>query len=270
MLKFLIKRDSFTELPGKMSKKLSINILAAILLAYTSSLTVSAQSVGSLPYRGQDVSQKDEIPVLVKHLPDWETVRGRETFAKNVDELKTALGERPILDLIDFSAGTEAVTAPYEAGKLLIIEYSTPQDSIDADAKFKAALEGSHETAVYRRIGNYNAFVFDPASSAAANALLDQLKYEKTVQWLGKDPFVIDPERAFVLTIADVFMSTVLVIFLWIGVAVFLGVVSGYIVFSIRERKRAAMTAFSDAGGMTRLNLDGFTPEITPKRLLND
>ena len=32
---------------------------------------------------------------------------------------------------------------------------------------------------------------FDAADQAAANALLDQVKYEKTVQWLGKDPYLI-------------------------------------------------------------------------------
>jgi hypothetical protein len=30
------------------------------------------------------------------------------------------------------------------------------------------------------------------------------------------------------------------------------------------------MPTFTDAGGMTRLNLDGFTPDIIPDRLLKD
>jgi len=30
------------------------------------------------------------------------------------------------------------------------------------------------------------------------------------------------------------------------------------------------METFSDAGGMTRLNLDGFTPQTSPDQLIND
>lgn len=260
----------FGRIANKMFKTSLEKVIAAILLACSISLTAFGQSEGSLPYKAE-VSGNDEIPVLVKHLPDWESVRSQTTFAKSVGELKSVLGERPVLDLIDFSGGTEAVTAPYDAGKLLIIEYSTPQSSIEADKQFteKLASDGDHTT-VYRRIGNYNAFVFDAVDQTAANALLDQVKYEKVVQWLGKNPYIISAERAFVLTTSDIFISTVLAIVIVMGIAIFCGVVIGYVFFSIRERKRAGMQAFSDAGGMTRLNLDGFTPEITPERLLND
>jgi hypothetical protein len=47
--------------------------------------------------------------------------------------LRQALGSREVFDLIDFEGGTEAVAAPYEAGKLLIVEYNTPQGSIETD-----------------------------------------------------------------------------------------------------------------------------------------
>src|SRR5438445_5017213 len=113
MLRFtpkMRKNCFFAELSGKMSKPSLINILAAILLAYMTSLTAAGQSLSSVPYKSQEVSEKDGIPVLIKHLPDWESVRGRTTFAHSVGELKAALNDRSILDLIDFSAGTEAVT----------------------------------------------------------------------------------------------------------------------------------------------------------------
>jgi hypothetical protein len=123
---------------------------------------------------------------------------------------------------------------------------------------------------VYRRIGNYNVFVFDAADPTSANALLDQVKYEKVVQWLGRNPYIISAERAFVLTTSDIFLSTFLAIVGGLGFAILTGVIAGYAFFSIREYKRASMPTFSDAGGMTRLNLDGFTPDITPKHLLKD
>jgi hypothetical protein len=241
-----------------------------LFLASVLSLAVSAQVVGSPAYNGRGAAGED-IPVLIKHLPDWESVREKATYAKNVPELRGALGDRPVLDLIDFSAGTEAVTAPYDAGTLLIIEYSTPQGSIEADAAFTAKLSSDGDaTTVYRRIGNYNAFVFDAADQAAADALLAQVKYEKVVQWLGRNPYIISAERAFVLTTSDIFLSTFLAIVGGLGFAILAGVISGYVFFSIREYKRSSMPTFSDAGGMTRLNLDGFTPDITPKRLLKD
>jgi hypothetical protein len=159
---------------------------------------LAAQPANSSPVQSQEVSEADGIPVLIKHLPEWESVRSTTVFARSTPELKAALGEQPVLDQIDWVAGTEAVTATYAAGTLLIVEYSSPQGSTDADTRFSRALTGD-SSAVYRRIGNYNAIVFDVTNPAAANALLDQVKYEKNVQWLGNNPFRISAERAFVL-----------------------------------------------------------------------
>jgi hypothetical protein len=232
-------------------------ILSFALLA----LLLSAATALTQPHHeSQEVSEKDGIPVLIKHLPEWEQVREHAVFATNGSELKAVLGERPVLDLIDFSAGTEAVTAPYDAGKLLIVEYVSPQASTEADATFRKAVAGDDAT-VYRRIGNYNAFVFDASDVAAANLLLDQVQYEKDVQWLGANPFEISAERAFILRLSDIFVSTVLWILLGIGVAVAGGALAGLMYFRRSDKRRAAMTTFSDAGGMTRLNLDGFTPD---------
>ena len=106
------------------------------------------------------------------------------------------MGNRPVLELIDFEAGTEAVTAKYDAGKLLIVEYLTPQGSVDADNKIKQKLAEEQDSQIfYRRIGNYNAFVFDGNDKTAAKALLDQVKYEKEIQWLGYNPFAIQKIR---------------------------------------------------------------------------
>ncbi len=222
-------------------------------------------------YHSQEVSEADGIPVLIKHLPDWERVRPTTVFAKNTAELKAALGERPLLDLIDFSAGTEAVAAAYPSGKLLIVEFASPQGSLDADNKISENLAGANDgRTAYRRIGNYNVLVFDADDPNAANALIDQVKYEKNIQWLGDNPFRISAERAFVLTTSDIFMSTVIVIVMGIAFAIVGGLITGLVYFQLRERRRAAMSTFTDAGGITRLNLDGFTPEILPKRLLKD
>ncbi len=218
-------------------------------------------------HKSQEVSEVDGIPVLIKHLPDWEAHRSTTIFATQSGELQRGLGERSILDQIDFTGGTEAAAAQYDAGKLLIIEYTSPQASSEADQAFSQLNDPS---IAYRRIGNYNAFVFDVTDQAAANALLDQVKYEKQIQWLGNNPFRISPERAFVLTTSDIFLSTVIVIVLGIGVSLVGGLIAGFVYFQMREKRRLAMTAYTDAGGMTRLNLDGFTPDIAPEKLLGD
>jgi hypothetical protein len=54
------------------------------------------------------------------------------------------------------------------------------------------------------------------------------------------------------------------------GLATVAGLVTGIVYFRLREGRRAAMTSHTDAGGMTRLNLDGLTPDISPAALLKD
>ncbi len=259
--------ESFRE----MKKAWFIRFLISIWTVLSITCGIFAQEKSTSPIKSQEVSD-DNIPVLIKHLPDWENARNSAVYILNQNDLRNALGSRTVFDLIDFAGGTEAVTAPYSQGKLLIVEYTTPQTSVDADNKITQLLAaGQNSPIFYRRIGNYNAFVFDGTDEASANALLDQVKYEKSIQWLGENPFTLrNAERAFILTTSDIFLTTVLVISGGIGFSFITGLLVGIIFFYVRNQKRAGMEAFSDAGGMTRLNLDGFTPEILPDRLLED
>lgn len=253
-------------------KRIGFTGLYVLLAVFAVNLGIFAQQGPEVPVKSQEVSEVDGVPVLIKHLPDWETVRGSAKLAHSVIDLKTNLGERPLLDLIDFKGGNEAVSAHYPAGKLLIVEFVSPQSSVEFDAKVKE--QGPVLGMVYRRIGNYNAFVFDASDEAAANALLDQVKYEKSIQWLGDNPFSAErqhrAERNFVTTTADIFLSTLLAIVTGLGASILVGIVAGFLFFYFREKNRLGMEAFTDAGGMTRLNLDGFTPDIAADRLLND
>ncbi|MGQ0541685.1 MAG: hypothetical protein ACT4O9_07535 [Blastocatellia bacterium] len=233
-----------------------IPVLAVMVFA---SLSLAAQQPLNSEYKSQEISEIDGVPVLLKHLPDWERVRGAAVFTNRTSDLKAALGDRAVLDLIDFSGGTEAVTAPYEAGSLLIVEYTNPQGSAFADQRFLAKLAENPSTppTVYRRIGNYNAFVFDAADEAAANALLEQIKYQKTVQWLGEDPYLARKlERYLALSASDIVVTTALFIVSVLAFALGFGLLAGFIYYRFRDQRRANQTAFSDAGGMIRLNLD--------------
>lgn len=251
-------------------KKLALSIILTLIAALAAAGgNYRAQTP---PVKVQEVSEADGVPVLTKHLPDWENVRNSAKLAHSVGDLRASLGPRPVFDLIDFTGGTEAITAPYPQGKLLIVEFASPASSADLDTKLKDALAG--QPIYYRRIGNYNAFVFDAPDEAGANSLLDQVKYEKYIQWLGDNPFMPlrakQAERNFVITTADIFLSTLLAIVTGLGVSIVIGIFTGFIFFYLRDARRAAMPTFTDAGGMTRLNLDGFTPEVLPDRLLKD
>lgn len=257
----------------KMKSARFIRFAFLVCLSFSLAFGISAQTQNVSTVKSQEVSDADGIPVLVKHLPEWKNVRNSVTFTNNVDDLRKALGDRPVYDLIDFSGGTEAVTASYPQGKLLIVEYATPQGSSVMNDKTAQRLSeiGQTQNIFYRRIGNYNVFVFDAADEAAANALLDQVKYEKEVQWLGENPFLQSrAEYAFVQTTSDIFVATTLAIIMGLGLSILLGIFVGVIFFYLRDQKRSTMEAFSDAGGMTRLNLDELSAQIIPKGLLKD
>jgi hypothetical protein len=273
----LLPKKLFIKFPGgefaNMRKVWFIKSLFPMFIVFLLSVCVFAQGQNLSQAKSQEVSEDDGLPVLLKHLPDWENVRNRAAFANNVNDLRQALGERSAFNAIDFVAGTEAVTAPYDQGKLLIVEFATPQVSVETDSKVNQLLAeaGQNPPFIYRRIGNYNAFVFDAPDEASANALLDHVKYEKTIQWLGTNPFLLRrAERAFIQDASDLFLSTVLMILSGIGLAIVAGLAVGVFFFYLREQKRATMEAFSDAGGMIRLNLDDLTPQISSDRLLKD
>jgi hypothetical protein len=245
-----------------------IRLIGFICLLFGLSLNLSAQS----QFKSFEVSDEDGIPVLVKHLPDYENARNRATHTNNVEDLRAALGERPVFDLIDFAGGTEAVAAAYPEGKLLIIEYVQPRSSIEADERFRARIDSlaTDPPILYRRIGNYNAFVFDATDAEDGNLLLDQVQYEKRVQWLGEDPYYQQKaDRFFALQASDIFISTVIAIVLGIVFGLLVGAVVGFVYFRLKDQRRQEMAAFSDAGGMVRLNLDDLTAELPSDRLLN-
>jgi hypothetical protein len=247
-----------------------ISALFLCLIFLASFSNGRGQAVENPSIQSQEVSEKDGIPVLIKHLPNWEDKQKSAVLVNNSDDLRKALGERPVFDSIEFIQGTEAVTAPYEEGKLLIIEYNTPQAATFFDNKIKEKLGTSDETIYYRRIGNYNVLLFDGKDEAKAAALFDQIKYQKIVQWLGNDHTLFQKqERAFIVGTSSLFISTVLLIVSILGIALLFGLVIGIVYFYRREKRFAAMDQFSDAGGMTRLNLDGFTPDVIPTKLLD-
>src|ERR1043166_7386141 len=71
--------------------------LAAIFLAFITSLSVSGQPVGSPAYiNGQPVKSQevadDGIPVIIKHLPDWKNVKDHARSEEHTSELQSRFG----------------------------------------------------------------------------------------------------------------------------------------------------------------------------------
>jgi hypothetical protein len=232
--------------------------LRALVLAFAILFGANAASVSA--QKAQEISEEDGKPVLLKHLPEGKGDTPGATFTTDKAELKKIVAE-PVIDSLQFPPGTEAVTAYYPQGRLVIVEYTNPQLSTEVDGLVQQFLASNPQSQfTYRRIGNYNAFVFGPPGAEQANGLLDQVKYEKTVQWLGEDPHLLKKlEHYMVATSLSIMISTVLWILLVLGSALLTGVVAGYFFYRFRDQKRATRTAYSDAGGLTRLNLDGLS-----------
>jgi hypothetical protein len=218
-----------------------------------------------------------EIPVLVKHLPDWETAQDGAAYAVSYEQLQKIASNRPVLDVVSFAGGTEAVSALYgQAGHLVIVEYATPQIASDGDARIKARIaalagEGKPVPSSYRRIGNYAVFVFDAQDEQAAAGLLNKVTYEKDVRWLGENPYAVErANRAWLNMSTSVIVNTVKATGLAIVICLSIGGLFGGWIF-MRRRAQAALTEkFSDAGGMLRLNIDEMSAQNNAARLIGE
>jgi hypothetical protein len=218
-----------------------------------------------------------EIPVLVEHLPDWEKVNEATGFAVSLPVLQALAGNRPALDAVSFEGGAEAVTATYDKGaaRLVVVEFTTPQYASDNDARIRQRLEqlraeGKPTPSDYRRTGNYSVFVFDAPDAARAAELAGGVKYEKDVRWLGQNPRVLErAQRAYYEMTGSTILNTLILtgvsILLCLGVG---GLFGGAVFLYRRAQAGAGPEAYSDAGGMVRLNIDDMTAETDPARLI--
>lgn len=215
-----------------------------------------------------------DIPVLVKHLPGWQSGNLPSLYAVTLGGLKINLPNQPVLDAISFEGGAEAVSANYGNSKLVIVEFNTPQLATDNNARIVAKIQelrsqGQPLPTAYRRVGNYAVFVFDAPTAEAANQLIDQVKYQQVVQWLGENPFSYEKAtREFTETTLGVFVSVVKASGLALVTCLAVGGLFGTVLFRFRRAQQRAREAYADSDAMLRLNLDKLTPESDPSRLL--
>lgn len=234
-------------------------------------LTLAREIAATIP-----AAVDDEIPVLVKHLPNWESVQDSVQYIVSENGYKYPVGGPSEIGFeLGFNMGVEAVVADYGSTRLLLAEHNTPQLATEADVRMRQRLEsmragGKLGNTYYRRIGNYSAFVFGAPDEAAANQLFDQIAYEKTVKWLGENPYPLQQaQRNYTQTMGGVILAVIQGAGLALVLCGVVGGIVGGIVFLRRRKQQSLSTAFSDAGGMMRLNLDELTPQIDPSRLLD-
>ena len=213
-----------------------------------------------------------DVPVLVKHLPNFETAQHSAVYAVSPGPLLSSIPNQPILKELSFDGGTQAVTADYGQSQLVIVEFTTPQFSVDNDQRILAKIQELRNQSqpiptAYRRVGNYSVFVFNAPDEKTANALIDQVKYEQVVQWLGDDPYLeARVERYLAQTTAGVLIAVLKSSGLSLLICLGVGTLFGALLF--RHRRAQQATFYSDAGGGTRLNLDELTGTHDTHRLL--
>jgi hypothetical protein len=168
------------------------------------------------------------------------------------------------------------VLATYEPSKLLLIEFHTPQLATENDKRIIARIQelwklGQPAPTAYRRVGNYSVFVFDAPDEQTAKQLIDQVKYEQVVQWLGENPYIYkEAEKRYINTTLGVLVAVLKASGYALIACLGLGGLIGGLLFTYRRAQQKAVT-FSDAGGMLRLNLDDLTVAQTdPARLLRE
>ncbi len=218
-----------------------------------------------------------EIPVLVKHLPDWEKAGHHALYVISVETLRDHFGEESVFKVVDFGGGAQGAVAKYGQAELVLIEFNTPQLATDNDQRIVTRIQelrsaGTTAPSAYRRVGNYAVFVFGAANEQAADQLIDQVKYQQVVQWLGTDPNLYEryekAQREFLETTYGVFVAVVKGSGLALITCFAVGGLFGALLFRRRRAQQRAAEAYSDAGGMLRLNLDEITPQTDPSRLV--
>lgn len=217
-----------------------------------------------------------DIPALVKHLPDTEQAQKRAIFLTRFTQLQPLAPTQQVLGVIDAGGNGDAVISNVGPSKVMIVEFNTPQLASDNDQRIIAKIQdlwklGQQAPSAYRRVGNYSVFVFDAPDEKTAKQLIDQVKYEQVVSWLGENPNILkEAERRYVNTTLGVFITVVKASGFAALACLGVGGLIGALLFTKRRAQQKEAEAFSDAGGMLRLNLDELSAQTDPSHLLKD
>lgn len=215
-----------------------------------------------------------DVPILVKHVPKWEEAQANAQYFAGFQSLKGSVPNQPVLEAITSEGDADAVLTSYGNAQFLLVEFNTPQLAGDNDRAIMAKLielrqQGQPVPTSYRKVGNYSVFVFNAASEAEAQSLIDQVEYAQMVTWLGDNPYLLEQaQRDYYETTAGVLVSVVQASGLSLLGCLGIGGLIGAVLFNRRRAQQRTAAAYSDAGGMLRLNLDDITPQSDPGKFL--
>jgi hypothetical protein len=221
-------------------------------------------------------ANEEDVRVLTKHLPPPEEAQKNAVYLNSFSDVNQLGLQQPVLSAVQSGGDADAALGTYGPSKVLIIEFHTPQLAADNDQRIIARIHelwklGQPAPTAYRRVGNYSVLVFDAPDEQTAKQLIDQVKYEQVVQWLGENPNILkEAEKRYVNTTLGVLVAVLKASGYAAVMCLGVGGLIGGLLFSYRRSQQKAATAYSDAGGMLRLNLDELSAETNSARLLRE
>jgi len=213
-----------------------------------------------------------EIPVLIKHLPNSDEAQKNAVYLNSFTTVESLVPQRPVYTAVQGTGNADAAFATVGSSKVLLVEFNTPQLATENDQRIITRIHelwnlGQPAPTAYRRVGNYSVFVFDAPDAQTANQLIDQVKYEQVVSWLGDNPNILRrAQERYVDTTLGVLVAVLKASGYAALACLGIGGLIGGLLFTYRRSQQKAVTAYSDAGGMLRLNLDEMTPDLSPRR----
>jgi len=213
-----------------------------------------------------------DIPVLIKHLPNPDETQKNAVYLNSFSTLTSLAPLQPVLTAVQGDGNADAALATIGASKILVVEFNTPQLASENDQRIVARIHelwnlGQPAPTAYRRVGNYSVFVFDAPDAQTANQLIDQVHYEQVVSWLGDNPNILRrAQERYVDTALGVLVAVLKASGYAALACLGIGGLIGGLLFGYRRSQQKAVTAYSDAGGMLRLNLDEMTADLSNHR----
>lgn len=236
------------------------------LTANTSNMIALAQSLAEPLEQGDG-----EIPVLIKHLPNPDEAQKTAVYVNTFDTLERLL-DHPVLTAVKGDGNADAAIASYGPSQVMIVEFNTPQLASENDRRITARIQelwklGQPAPTAYKRVGNYSVFVFNAPDDQTAKQLIDQVYYEQVVSWLGENPNILRrAEERYINTTLGVLVTVLKASGYALIACLGLGGLVGALLFSYRRSQQKDFSAYSDAGGMMRLNLDEMSADLSQRR----
>jgi hypothetical protein len=221
-----------------------------------------------------NLTSASESPLLPTYLPEQSKILNSEKYLVGPEAVARISAISDLKDAVDFTGGTHAAVADYNNGNgkmsILLIEFTSPQFAADGLAKIQAHFHSlsqeEQKKRIVRRVGNYAVEAVNVSDAKAAEEVLKQIRYMVSVHWEGKNvssiPIPFRPPDPTAIREAIQTGQFIVATFYWIGIllvgAVATGIFAGGAFFYWRHAQRRKLgleDAFTDAGGMTRLNL---------------